>query len=262
MRVQIERTAARRKGQTVFSQESGVSPVYRTVAGTFMERIGDGRLPPGSRLPSERQLASEYGISRMTARAAMSLLAQRGYVERRTGSGTYVANPKVEFDLSAVAGFTDRVLRHGIKPGAEVIEARTVSADELDAGVATALSVTDEETVHKLVRTRTGNGELLALEESYFPASYCPDLLDKELTGSIYELLRITCKLEPAYLRQETEVTQLSSSVAEVLYTYPDASALRVTRTTWDTDGRVIEFARDVYRGDRLLFITETPTEG
>lgn len=238
------------------------SPVYRTVAGAFIERIDDGRLSPGSRLPSERRLASEYGISRMTARAAMNLLAQRGYVERRNGSGTYVAGPKVELDLSAVAGFTDRVLRHGVTPGAEVIEASTVGAAELDSSVATALSVKDEELVHKLVRTRTGNGELLALEESYFPASYCPNLLDKELTGSIYELLRITCRLEPAYLRQETEVTQLSSSVAEILDTYSDAPALRVTRTTWDTDGQVIEFARDVYRGDRLLFITETPTEG
>ncbi|CAN5544565.1 transcriptional regulator NagR [soil metagenome] len=198
----------------------------------------------------------------MTARAAMNLLAQRGYVERRNGSGTYVSSPKVELDLSVVAGFTDRVLRHGVIPGAEVIEARTVGTDELDTDVATALGVMEEELVHKLVRTRTGNGELLALEESYFPAGYCPDLLDKELTGSIYELLRITCKLEPAYLRQETEVTQLSPSVAEILDTYSDAPALRVTRTTWDTDGRVIEFAHDVYRGDRLLFITETPTKG
>lgn len=227
-----------------------------------MERINDGRLSPGSRLPSERQLASEYEISRMTARAAMNLLAQRGYVERRNGSGTYVANAKVELDLSTVAGFTDRVLRHGVTPGAGVIEARTLGFDDLDAGVAAALELSGEEMVHKLVRTRTGNGELLVLEESYFPARYCPDLLDKELTGSIYELLRVTCELEPAYLRQEIEVTQLSSAVAVILDTYPDAPALQVTRTTWDAEEQVIEFARDVYRGDRLLFVAETPTTG
>lgn len=243
-------------------EESGIPPVYRTVAGALMERINDGRLSPGSRLPSERQLASEYEISRMTARAAMNLLAQRGYVERRNGSGTYVANAKVELDLSTVAGFTDRVLRHGVTPGAGVIEARTLGFDDLDAGVAAALELSGEEMVHKLVRTRTGNGELLVLEESYFPARYCPDLLDKELTGSIYELLRVTCELEPAYLRQEIEVTQLSSAVAVILDTYPDAPALQVTRTTWDAEEQVIEFARDVYRGDRLVFVAETPTTG
>ncbi|MGF1473238.1 MAG: GntR family transcriptional regulator [Rubrobacteraceae bacterium] len=246
----------------MFSEEPGVSPVYRTVAGALVERIDDGRLPPGSRLPSERRLASEYRISRMTARAAVNLLAQRGYVDRRNGSGTYVSSPKVELDLSAVAGFTDRVLRHGITPGAEVIEARTVGADEMDASVVKALDATPKNWFHKLVRTRTGNGELLALEESYFPADFCPDLLDKELTGSIYELLRVTCRLEPAYLRQEIETTQLNSAVAEILNTCVDAPALRVTRTTWDTNEQVIEFARDIYRGDRLLFVTETPTKG
>lgn len=55
-----------------------MSPIYRTVAGSFIERIGNGEIPPGSRFPSERQLASEFQISRMTARAAVNLLAQRG----------------------------------------------------------------------------------------------------------------------------------------------------------------------------------------
>ena len=245
----------------MFAEEAGVSPIYRTVAGIFIERIDNGDIPSGSRFPSERQLASKFQISRMTARAAVNLLAQRGYVERRNGSGTYVSSPKIELDLSAVAGFTERISRHMIAPGATVIEARTLHANSVkDLDVPAALAVPDKELVHKLVRTRTGNGELLALEESYLPARHCPDLLDADLTGSIYELLRSNCGLEPSYLRQQIEVTQLDSSVAMILDTYPDAPALHVTRTTWDADGRAIELARDVYRGDRLIFVTETPT--
>jgi GntR family transcriptional regulator len=243
----------------LFADKAELSPIYRAVADALIERIDNGDLLPGSRCPSERQLASEYGISRMTARAAVNLLVQRGYVERKNGSGTFVASPKIELDLSTVAGFSDRVLRHGITPGARVIEARTVGADELDASVATALEITSEELVHVLIRVRTGNDELLALEKSYFPARYCPDLLDNELTGSIYELLRTRCNLELAHLRQKLEMTQLDASAAGALATHPDAPALRITRTTWDVYGRVIEFARDLYRGDRLLFVTEVP---
>jgi GntR family transcriptional regulator len=195
----------------------------------------------------------------MTARAAVNLLVQRGYVTRKNGSGTFVASPKIELDLSTVAGFSDRVLRHGIVPGARVIEARTVGTEELDASVATALEITGDEPVHVLIRVRTGNNELLALEKSYFPARHCPDLLHNELTGSIYELLRTRCNLELAHLRQKLEVTQLDASAAEALATHPDAPALRITRTTWDAHGRPIEFARDLYRGDRLLFVTEAP---
>lgn len=243
----------------MFADKAELSPIYRAVAEALIERIDNGDLLPGSRCPSERQLASEYGISRMTARAAVNLLVQRGYVARKNGSGTFVASPKIELDLSTVAGFSDRVLRHGIIPGARVIEARTVGTEELDASVATALEITAEELVHILIRVRTGNNELLALEKSYFPARHCPDLLDNELTGSIYELLRIRCNLELAHLRQKLEVTQLDASAAEALATHPDAPALRITRTTWDAHRRPIEFARDLYRGDRLLFVTEVP---
>lgn len=243
----------------MFADKAELSPIYRTVAEALIERIANGDLLPGSRCPSERQLASEYGISRMTARAAVNLLVQRGYVARKNGSGTFVASPKIELDLSTVAGFSDRVLRHGIIPGARVIEARTVGTEELAAGVATALEITGEELVHMLIRVRTGNNELLALEKSYFPACLCPDLLDNELTGSIYELLRTRCNLELAHLHQRLEVTQLDTLAAEVLATHPDAPALQITRTTWDVHGRPIEFARDLYRGDRLLFVTDAP---
>ena len=243
----------------MFADRAGLSPIYRAVAEALIERIDSGDLRPGSRCPSERRLASEYEISRMTARAAVNLLVQRGYVQRKNGSGTFVASPKIELNLSTVAGFSDRVLRHGIVPGARVIEARTVGNEELDASVATALEITAEELVHVLIRVRTGNNELLALEKSYFPAHHCPDLLDNELTGSIYDLLQTRCNLELAHLRQKLEVTQLDASAAEALATRPDAPALRITRTTLDAHGRPIEFARDLYRGDRLVFVTEAP---
>lgn len=234
------------------------SPAYRSVARSLAERIRSGKMPPGSRVPSERELAVEYGISRMTARASVNLLGQRGLIERRGRSGTFVAAPKIELDLSSVAGLSARLLRQGITPGARVMEARETSAGELDTAVAGALGVADDEPVYGVVRTRTGDGEPLALEESYFPAFCCPGLLDNELTGSIYELLRDRYGLEPAHLRQEVELTQLDSAAAAKLGAHPDVPVLRVTRTAWDTDGKPIEFARDLYRGDRLLFISET----
>ncbi len=213
---------------------------------------------PGQRIPSERELASEYGISRMTARAALGLLEQRGLIERRDRSGTYVAYPKIRLDLSSVAGLSARLLRQGITPGAEIIEKHTLLAGQLERAVAEALETGVDESVHVVIRRRTGNGEPLALEESHFPARCCPDLLDDELTGSIYEILRDKFDLEPARLHQEVELTQLDSEAAMKLGVRPDVPMLLVTRTAWDADDRPIEFARDLYRGDRLLFVAET----
>jgi GntR family transcriptional regulator len=246
----------------VADETAGDVPIYRGVARELAGLIRRGDLLPGGRVPSERELAGEYGISRMTARAALNLLEQRGLIERRDRSGTFVASPKIALDLSTVAGLSARLLRQGITPGAEVIEGRTVAVGELEGAVAEALGVAGEEPVHVVVRRRTGNGEPLALEESYFPARYCAGLLDNDLTGSIYELLRDGYGLEPARLHQEVEVTQLDTVAAVKLGVRPDVPVLLVTRTAWDGGGRPIEFARDLYRGDRLLFVAETEEAG
>ncbi|MGH3087546.1 MAG: GntR family transcriptional regulator [Rubrobacteraceae bacterium] len=237
--------------------EVGV-PAYRSAARELAARIRGGDLGSGSRVPSERELAVEYGISRMTARSAIRLLERRGLVERRGRSGTFVSAPKIELDLSAVAGFSARLLRQGISPGAEIIEARTVPVSDLDARGAEALEIEGDEPVHIVVRSRTGNGEPLALEESYFPARYCPDLLEKDLTGSIYGLLSRDYGLEASHLRQEVEVTQLDMDAAEKLGARADVPVLRVTRVAWDSGRRPMEFARDLYRGDRLVFVSDT----
>ena len=234
-------------------------PAYRRVAGELMRRISDGDLPPGSRVPPERELAARYGISRMTARAAVQLLSQRGLVERRDRSGVFVARPKIEQELSTVAGFHDQMLSRGIVPGAEVIGARTLRTEELDAGVAPKLGLADGEPVHAVRRRRTGDAEPLALEESYYPARLFPGLLDEDLTGSIYGLMRDRYGRGPVRSRQEIAPTQLDAEAAAELGCRPDVPALRVTRSAWDHEGRPIEYACDLYRGDRLVFVTENP---
>jgi GntR family transcriptional regulator len=245
-------------GGGVAGETLGDVPIYRGVARELADSISEGELLPGSRVPSERELAGEYGISRMTARAALNLLEQRGVIERKGRSGAFVARPRIRLDLSSVAGLSARLLRQGITPGAEIIDRRSVAVGELEDVVAEALGIPDEEPVHVVVRRRTGNGEPLALEESYFPARYYRDLLEGDLTGSIYELLRDGYGLEPARLYQEVELTQLDTAAAIKLGVRPDVPVLLVTRTAWDARGRPIEYARDLYRGDRLLFVAET----
>ena len=59
----------------------------------FRERILDGRLPVGTRLPTDGELAAQYQISRDTVRQALALLANEGLIERVQGRGTYVIQP-------------------------------------------------------------------------------------------------------------------------------------------------------------------------
>ena len=241
----------------------GDAPIYRRVAWSLAARVRARELSPGSRLPSERELAADHGISRLTARAAVDLLARRGLIERKERMGAFVARSKIAQDLNTVAGFSEQLGARGVAAGAEVIEARTAPAGDLDdAEVASRLGLSRGARVHVVVRRRTGDGEPLVLEESYFPARLFRGLLGEDLTGSLYALMRERYCLGPARSRQEIEPTLLDPEAAAALGARPDVPALRVTRVAWEAGGTPIEFARDLHRGDRLLFVSEVSADG
>jgi DNA-binding GntR family transcriptional regulator len=67
-------------------------PLYRQLYRHFRKAIATGELRVGEKLPSERQLAADYGISRITARKAMDILKQEGYICAFQGRGAFVAH--------------------------------------------------------------------------------------------------------------------------------------------------------------------------
>src|SRR6202008_1062096 len=88
--------------------------------------IAAGAPVPGDRLPTEHALAEWFGVSRMTLRHALAALARRGLVTRTVGrhGGTFVAAPKLEQDLTTLAGFSEQLRRRGMVAGARVVSAR------------------------------------------------------------------------------------------------------------------------------------------
>jgi len=234
------------------------TPVYQHIYQRLLEQLRSGAVVPGQRLPSERQLAFDLQVSRMTARAAIDLLVQRGLVERRERSGVYAARPKIEQVLSSKAGLSQQLLQRGLCPGAQVLTALQCRAGELPVEVATALELSPVDPVFKLIRLRTGDSEPLALEESYFPARRCAGLLEADLSNSIYDWLAARHGLQVARSRQELEPSQLDAEAARLLSTHPNSPVLRLIRTAWSQDGAVFEYARDLYRADRLRFVVET----
>ena len=97
-------------------------PLYRQLADLLMEAIHGGDYPPGNRIPSEPQLAREYGIGRPTVRQAIDVLVRQRMLERRRGSGTYVCRPEKEVDLFSLAGTSAAFHKQGIDVEADLIE--------------------------------------------------------------------------------------------------------------------------------------------
>src|SRR5215468_6858833 len=100
-------------------------PLYAQVENVIMERISDGSLPAGSRLPSEDSLVQEYAVSRTIIRAAIQSLVRRGLVEIRRGKGTFVTHPKITQELTKLTGFVEDMQALGRHPTAKVLDSKS-----------------------------------------------------------------------------------------------------------------------------------------
>jgi GntR family transcriptional regulator len=97
------------------------SPVYIQIHNQLKRDVEAGKWKVGDRIPAERELALQFDVSRMTLRQAIQTLVDEGILERRVGSGTYVANQKVQEVASGVTSFTDIMKRQGKKPSSKTI---------------------------------------------------------------------------------------------------------------------------------------------
>ncbi len=232
---------------------SDAAPRYRQVAAELERDIAAGGLRPHDRLASERAIAERHGLSRMTARQAVELLVRRGTVYRRPGSGTFVSPPRVVHTLQRLAGFSEQMRAQGIVPSARVLEMRRTSRP--DAQARTALELPSGGCAWMVRRVRFGDGEPLLLETFWVPDALCPDLARRDLArGSLYDLLRERYGIDPCTADESIEPAVLEPPDAGHLGARPGVPAMVVTRTARDRHRRPVEFARDVYRGDRARF--------
>jgi len=241
----------------VLDRRHGV-PVHAQIERWLRDVIDRGEVAPGERLPGERELAAALRVSRMTLRQALDRLSRGGVLVRLPGrsGGAFVAEPKIDCDLTGVAGFTEQMRRAHRRAGARVLSARTVAAA---AGpVATALALAPGEPVHELVRVRSADGAALAVERSWLPAGPLAGLLDHPLTGSVYALLDEHYRLGPRTAVEYLEPVVAEPDDAAALQVPVGAALMQVERTARAGGGRPVEFARDRYRADRARLMLRT----
>jgi DNA-binding GntR family transcriptional regulator len=232
---------------------SEAAPRYRQVADALERRIVSGDLVSHDRVASERTIADRFGLSRMTARQAVELLVRRGVVYRRPGSGTFVSPPRVAHTLQRLEGFSEQMRRLGIRPSGRVLDMRCTA--RIDPAAAAALELDAGEQAWMVRRLRFGDGEALLLETFWVPRAVCPDLRRRDLAeGSLYDVLREHHGIDPVSAATSLEPAALDADDARHLGSRPGAPAILFTRTTLAADGRPVEFARDLYRGDRARF--------
>jgi GntR family transcriptional regulator len=238
-----------RRGELVGSLPPSLS--FKRPKGAQLQEILESfiaTLRPGAPLPSERLLARHYGVARATVTQALDGLAARGLVDRVHGSGTFVAEPKLQ-QPETLTSFTEDMRARGMVPGSIVLAQQVLPASAL---VARHLELVAGAPVVRVHRVRTADGEPMAVEHTYLPAGRFPGLEEVDLAGrSLYQTLAARWGVPVAVADQWVGVARLGGEDARVLRVPAGLPALLFQRVTRDPAGAIIEYVRALYRGDR-----------
>lgn len=228
-------------------------PLYFQVAGALESAITSGRLPPGTRLDNEVQLAEQLGLSRPTMRRAMQYLVEKGVLVRRRGIGTRVVQPKVRRPLGLSSLFED-LTDSGQEPTTTVLSLTTEPASDEIAGI---LRVPPGTEISVLVRLRSAGGAPIAKMYNYLPDTI-PGLAEALRSASLehqglYQIIRgVGVQLHAA--DQTIGARNATAEEARLLGERRGAALLTMQRTAYDDHGRVVECGDHIYAASRYSF--------
>jgi GntR family transcriptional regulator len=221
-------------------------PAYRRILEEIRSRIEEGKLKPGTRLESERELAGRCGVSLMTARHAMKELENEGLVVRRIGAGTYVAPPKIHFNK--LLSFSEQMAARGVAASSNIISVRVTEEPE----PAARLGIPPGGRLVKLERVRYGGDEPFAFETTYLSDDEFPLIARNARThDSLFETLQCEYQLVLAYADEEVDATAADGRIAEYLKVPRGSPVLRIRQVLFSTNGRRLLYDVGIYRSDR-----------
>ncbi len=170
----------------------GNKPMYRQIADALREKISAGELKPGDALPTESSLQEAFNVSRVTVRQALKLLTEEHIVESIQGSGTYVKEERVNYDIYQLTGFYEKLADRNVDTHSEVSIFEVLKAD---AKLAEKLNLSHDDKVWHIKRVRFIKQKPVNLEETWMPLALFPDLTWEVMENSKYHYVEQIKKL-------------------------------------------------------------------
>jgi len=234
-------------------EAQGRAPLYQQLQRALRDAITENRLAADEALPPERDLAEEFGVSRITVRKALDALVGEGLLTRRQGAGTFVA-ARVEKSFSKLSSFTEDMISRGRRPES-VWLSRSVGAVTPEESLTLGLSPGAQ--VYRFNRIRYADGSPMALEYSTVPGFCLPS--ETAVEESLYDALD-KHGARPARALQRLRAVLFTAERARLLGLPDGSPGLLIERRGFLRDGRAVEFTQSYYRGDAYDFVAELNT--
>ena len=231
--------------------ESNPIPKYLQISTWLKELIQTGRYKGGEKPPSEVELSKMCGVNRNTLRQAVSELTAIGLLRKEKGTGTFVAAPappELRHKLERIESTTELMRDSGIAQDTKILEKRVEQAND---EIAKALFLGSNKKVVVVRRVRAGDGTPYIYEESYLPYDLLKDILNMDLTGSMYKIISEHFNIVLARCKQTISAVNLDAEIAKILELPANAAGIFMQSLTFDENSIPVEVLYSYHRGDK-----------
>ncbi|RKX90605.1 MAG: hypothetical protein DRP70_00105 [Spirochaetes bacterium] len=227
---------------------------YQRLYNILREKIWNKVYVPGTKLPTERALCDEYGVSRITVRHALMLLEEQGLIERMQGRGTFVKASKPK-KIAIMDYAYSKSMKQESPDTMRKLITRKVIVPPRD--IASSLSLLQNEECLYFERLDINSGENLAFDQVYIPLEFSKSLKDELLTR--IDFLSIWEKNEPvklSFVKEAIEAIAADDFSAKRLSVPIGSPILMDTEIVFDKEERPVAVFISKYRYDRFKMVS------
>lgn len=230
--------------KTEVASEHG--PIYRQLAERLSRDIIEGRLRPGERLPTEAEFGELYGVSRITIRQALALLAHEGLVERFPGKGSFVT------ERSKGKAWEMRSISDLVQLGSEV-QTEIISWGLVKPTLEAGIFLKTSEPVYRLRAVRSQEGLPVLYAENYLKPNLGIRLSREDLRShTLVDLLLNHLAIDVGEASEEIEAGLADEALANRLAIEPGKPVLIQHIDLFDKDGTPLQTGTGWWRSDRF----------
>jgi GntR family transcriptional regulator len=227
-------------------------PKYFQISRQIMSLIQQGKLAPGSPVPSENEIIEKYQVSNTTARKILHELENAGLVTRVKGKGTFVRDLAVVRSIDRIFGFTKNMIEAGRKPDTKLLGFRLHDGDHTQN--INGRSFTLRGPCCEIERLRLADGIPMMKENRYISLNLCPDIHRKHLEHSLYDIFKKDYGIQLSEINQMLSSIVLDGEWLKVFQVEKEIPAFRVEGVSFCGKDIIVEMENSVYRGDMYRF--------
>jgi len=244
---------------TIIKRDSPLTLSYQ-LKQILEDMVSSGKYKIGDPFPTERDIAEQFGVSRITVREAIGHLVYQGILKREQGRGTFVTQPKAYEKINELISYTQDMRNRGMKPSSKVL---ALKLERPSWEVMNSLRLGESDKVIKLARLRLADKEPMTIQTVYLSYNVCPGVYEKDFDWTTQSLNLV---LKDLGFKVVSAVQRISADIANdleaELLEIPSGSPLLIgEQISYLTNDKPIETLKSVYRADRYDIVVNLNQE-